>query len=56
MVKYNKRKRKTSDAESGICFSYAINEQADCEAGERVLKARACEYKRYNKLICVRKR
>ena len=27
--------RKTSDAESGICFSRAIRERAACEAGDR---------------------
>ena len=32
---YNEHERKTSDAESGICFSRAIRERAACEAGGR---------------------
>ena len=35
IVLYNEHERKTSDAESGICFSRAIRERAACEAGGR---------------------
>ena len=35
IVVYNEHERKTSDAESGICFSRAIRERAACEAGDR---------------------
>ena len=35
VVYYNKRNRKTSDAEGGICLSCAVNEQAVCEADKR---------------------
>ena len=35
IVIYNEHERKTSDAESGICFSRAIRERAACEAGGR---------------------
>ena len=31
--RYNEHKRKTSDAEGGICFSCAIRERAACAAG-----------------------
>ena len=38
--------RKTSDAESGICFSRAIRERAACEAGGRARQPRARDRRR----------
>ena len=36
--RYNEHKRKTSDAEGGICFSCAISERAACAAGDKARK------------------
>ena len=41
---------KTSDAIGGICFSGTYNEQRNCEAGGRALKARVCESKQAKEL------
>jgi len=31
-IRYNESKRKTSDTEGGICFSWTINEGSACES------------------------